>query len=400
MKNWIATAVAISVIWAGGALSQETEALESELADIQAQLEEAMAVASRYDGGLILSLIEGRQQALLLSQSLVQNRLAAARGEATVSIQVPAVEPDPERAQELLREIGALQSRIEKTGQEVEQVGGLIQTLALSRLETEKLTLAQLQMAYYQAAYGIAFPSMQTAERPAALVSTDMSPPLSATQAPDQAVYEWADPRFPAVDYSLHPFSMAYGRGEQISGWWTIDTETAVIDDSTSVHAINYSAYDPRAIGGITVLTARCVEGETALIMVQDDYLSSDYRTNRLSTAYRIDQRPTVESRWSSLTSNRGAGLFGREAESFIRGIYDAERLFIRVTDSRGRRADAQFDLSGGADAFDRVAAACGWTTLNLTAQDYRAIQTLLNAGEAMTSARRMASGGRHPDVC
>jgi peptidoglycan hydrolase-like protein with peptidoglycan-binding domain len=61
--------------------------------------------------------------------------------------------------------------------------------------------------------------------------------------------------------------------------------------------------------------------------------------------------------------------------------MYDAERLFLRLVESNGQQHDAQFDLAGSQDAIEAVAAACGWTTLSLSADDYRAIQTILNAG-------------------
>jgi len=81
------------------------------------------------------------------------------------------------------------------------------------------------------------------------------------------------------------------------------------------------------------------------------------------------------------LTSNRGAGIFGSRAVYFLRGIYAAEDLFIRLTERNGQRHDAEFGLAGAQDAIDTVADACGWSTLNLSRDDYRAIQTILNAG-------------------
>jgi hypothetical protein len=52
-----------------------------------------------------------------------------------------------------------------------------------------------------------------------------------------------------------------------------------------------------------------------------------------------------------------------------------------RMTDGNGRRYDAEFDLAGIQDAIEAVAGACGWSTLDLSRDDYRAIQTMLNAG-------------------
>ncbi|WP_339934480.1 peptidoglycan-binding domain-containing protein [Vreelandella glaciei] len=82
-----------------------------------------------------------------------------------------------------------------------------------------------------------------------------------------------------------------------------------------------------------------------------------------------------------TVTSNKGAGIFGDEAESMLRDLYDAEKFFIRITDSNGQRHDAEFDLTGVQNTIDSVASACGWTTLDLTQDDYRAIQMMLNAG-------------------
>ena len=64
-----------------------------------------------------------------------------------------------------------------------------------------------------------------------------------------------------------------------------------------------------------------------------------------------------------------------------MRNLYDAEAFFIRLTDGNGRRYDAEFDLAGIQEAIEAVAGACGWSTLDLSSDDYRAIQTMLNAG-------------------
>ena len=132
---------------------------------------------------------------------------------------------------------------------------------------------------------------------------------------------------------------------------------------------------------GLTALVARCVEGESAFIFLQDDFLISDFRRNSFEMTLRIDDNEPRQTRWSSLTSNKGAGLFGREAEEFIRAIYEADKLFIRLTENNGQRHDVSFDLAGARDAFEAVAGACGWTTLTLNQDDYRAIQSMLNAG-------------------
>ena len=58
-----------------------------------------------------------------------------------------------------------------------------------------------------------------------------------------------------------------------------------------------------------------------------------------------------------------------------------AKRLFNRLTENTGQNHDAAIELAGSQQAFEDVAGACGWTTLSLTKDDCRSIQTLLNAG-------------------
>jgi hypothetical protein len=370
---------AFSLAAAVPAFAQDTS-LSAELADIERQLTEIDAQAARYEGGLILTLIDARREALLLAKTLIENRISAEAGGATIEVTVPAVQPDEARAAQILGEMAAVQQRIDEAEREAATGGGLIQALALSRAETERLTLAQLQMGYLQAKHGIAFPVMvaqPAASAPAAAPAADPTTPPEG----DVQTVAWADARFPDIDYTLAPFEQANRDGHRISGWWTIESTRAAVDDSPQIVALNHSQFQPNNFMGQTALIARCIEGETAIVFVQDDFLMNDYRRNSFEMTLRIDEQPSQQSRWSSLTNNQGAGLFGRDAETFIRSIYEAERLFIRLVESNGQQHDALFELAGAQDAFEEVAAACGWTTLSLSADDYRAIQTLLNAG-------------------
>lgn len=374
--------IAFAVCLATGVLAQTSDPLQSELASIEQQITDVQAKIALYDGGLIKGLAEARLEALLLSKTLIENRINAGNGGGKVEVIVSATHPDEARAQQLLGEMAAAQQRIDEAEKEAAQGGGLVQALALSRAETEKLTLAQLQMGYLQAKYGIVLPVVVA---PAAAVEPPVSDKPAAATAekatPAISGVPWADPKFPDIDYSIAAFEQAHKDGDRISGWWAIKTEHAAVDDSLQITSVNYSAYNPADYMGLTALIARCVEGETALIFLQDDFLMSDFRRNTFDITLRLDDTTAQQTRWNGLTSNKGAGLFGRDAEDFIRAIYDSKRLFIRLTENSGQNHDATFDLSGSQDAFEKVAGACGWTTLSLTKDDYRAIQTLLNAG-------------------
>ena len=373
--------VALAFCFATLAVAQSDSTLPSELASIDQQITDVTAKIALYDGGLIKGLAEARLEALLLSKTLMENRINAVEGGATVEVVVPAIQPDEARAQQLLGEMASVQQRIDEAEKEAAQGGGLVQALALSRAETEKLTLAQLQMGYLQAKYGIAFPVVATPALAAEPEAVTAPAEPSASAAPSVSGVAWADPKFPEIDYSIAAFEQAHKEGDRISGWWAIKSEHAAVDDSLQITSVNYSSYNSADYMGLTGLIARCVEGETALIFLQPDFLMSDFRRNTFDVTLRINDTPAQQTLWNGLTSNKGAGLFGKDAEDFIRKIYDAKRLFIRLAENNGQNHDATFDLAGSRDAFEEVAGACGWTTLSLTKDDYRAVQTLLNAG-------------------
>jgi len=389
----------ISTYLTAGAFAQESSPLDAEIVAIDSQIAEVDATIARYDAGLIRMLAESRREALLLLRTVMEVRQEAEATGATIEVTVPAVEPDPERAEQLLGEMAAQQQRVEAAEREAASAGGLTQAVALSRVETEKLTLAQLQMAYLQARYGISFPVTPTVMNSAPPIP-DTTAPAAMTQGEEvtETALPWADPDHPDIDYSLAPFEQAHNEGDQISGWWVINEERAAIDDSPSVVAINYSAYDARSFGGLTALLAQCREGETSVVFVQDDFLISAMRRDSFDISYRIDSDPAQSTRWNELTNNKGAGLFGSGSEGFLRGLYDAESFFIRLTDGNGRRYDAEFDLAGIQEAIEAVASACGWSTVDLSPDDYRAIQTLLNAGgfEAGTPDGVWGNGSRN----
>jgi hypothetical protein len=377
---------------------QEGPSLDAEIGTIDSQITAVEETLAQYDDGLIRALAQSRREALLLLRAVVESRKQAEDGYAAIEVAVPAVEPDPERAEQILGEMATQQQRVEAAEQEAAAAGGLIQAVALSRVETEKLTLAQLQMAYLQARYGIAFPvapELTASERP-----RSEAPASDATPEEDDptgAALPWADPDYPGIDYSLVPFEKAHNEGDRIAGWWVINEERAAIDDSPRVVAINYSAYDANSYTGFTALLAQCREGETSIVFVQDDFLISGMRRNSFDITYRIDSAPAQSTRWNELTTNKGAGLFGLGSEAFLRDLYDADDFFIRLTDGDGQRHDAEFDLAGVQTAVEAVAGACGWSTIDLSRDDYRAIQTLLNAGgfDAGTPDGVWGSGSR-----
>ncbi len=95
-------------------------------------------------------------------------------------------------------------------------------------------------MAYLQARYGIAFP--MSPEMTSTIAPSAEGPAGAVTAREDElagAALPWPDPEHPDIDYSIAPFELAHNEGYRISGWWVIQEERSVIDDSPRVLAVN-----------------------------------------------------------------------------------------------------------------------------------------------------------------
>lgn len=358
--------------------------LTTEITALDREIEAAEADIASYEGGLIQVMVKSRIETLRLTKAILQNRIIAQEGGETIEIVVLGGQPDPELASRILVEIEAQTELVGETARQVAKSGsgGLIGALTVSRLETEKMNLAVLRSSWYRATYGVIAPALA--------VSAEV-PPASAPVAPLNgqdlsvvapiATVEWADPAYPDIDYSRSIFEQLNREGFKISGWWGVSETKAEVDDSSHIFAINVSRFEEGFQVNTPKLTLGCREGTASVIYDTDDYLLTDYSSDTIPVTWRIDDQEAVSNRWSKITTNDGAGLFERQGEKMIRDLYDAKSLFVRIVENNGTHHDATFDLSGGKAAFDAAAAACGFTTLNLGEEEYRAIQALLNAG-------------------
>jgi hypothetical protein len=156
----------------------------------------------------------------------------------------------------------------------------------------------------------------------------------------------------------------------------------AEVDDSPRVLGLHVekTALSSRLSRSAPGLQIVCNEGTLAFTYDTDDYLLTDVLRDGIDVTYRIEAEPSVTRRWSKTTSGKAVGLFGREAIPFLKEIYDAKRIFLRVVERNGGRHDTTFDLSGVRRVIDAAAAACGTSLLDLSRDDYRAIQEMLNA--------------------
>ncbi|MBU2998654.1 peptidoglycan-binding protein [Roseovarius nubinhibens] len=387
MKTGLTAGALVLALWPLGGGAQEAlplSELRREIAEIDASVSEAEAQKAKYGAGLISTLMEARIETLKLTRAVLENRVAGETGGAQRVIELPVARPDPELADKILAEILAQQKIVAAAEKEAQGASGLIGAVTQSRVETEKLSLANLRGNWLAATYGILLPitppvagesSAQPAPAKTATAQSAAAAPEGAEAGPD-----WADAAHPEIDYSKAIFSQLHREKFTIHGWWGLSQDRAAIDDSPKIFGINVSEYKEGLQLSTPKLYVSCKEGETSVVFDADDYILSDYNVNTVPVTYRIDGQDAVQDRWSKLTSSKGGGLFGAQGQRMIRQLYDAEKLFVRLTEKNGKTHDATFQLAGGQAVFDAAAAACGFSTLDLTAADYRAIQTMLNS--------------------
>jgi glutathione S-transferase len=199
---WVSLAVLLVTATKVPAQEQSslTRSLWAAITELDAEIAAAEAQEKSYDGGLLATVAALNTETLRLTRSVIKARKAAEETGAPIEISVPAVPPDPKLAAEILADIQAQQKLAEEARVEAEGTGGLMAAMALTRYETERLSLAQLRQAWYRAQYGIAFPSpVAPAVGPAKPASEDLVAAAGGTPGDlKDAAPAWAD--------SAHPY--------------------------------------------------------------------------------------------------------------------------------------------------------------------------------------------------
>ncbi len=211
-----------------------------EIIDLDREIAAAEADAASYGGGLIQAMVKSRLETLRLTKAILQNRIVAQEGGATIKITVLGGQPDPELAARILTEIEAQTKLVEEAQRQIGQSGsgGLVGALATSRLETEKMNLAVLRSSWYRAAYGVIAPALAATESPATSPASPQAGQETSSDALSGKV-DWADPAYPNIDYGRSIFSQLNREGFRISGWWGISETKAAVDDTVQIFAIN-----------------------------------------------------------------------------------------------------------------------------------------------------------------
>lgn len=147
--------------------------LRAELDRLNRQIEEAGQVAEQR--GVVGEMAALRREVLKLSAAMLESRLIAGEAGVPENLVAPAQLPDTARAAQLERHIGAAEEALEAAKEAAGGREGVAGNLSQTAVATQELTLAQLRLAYVQAAYGLALPGAE-AERPAAAAAPTPEP--------------------------------------------------------------------------------------------------------------------------------------------------------------------------------------------------------------------------------
>ena len=136
-----------------------TEVLEKDLSELRTAIESADLDAAQYSGGIIFLQIQLRKNSLMATEAmLIQKRKSILRKvDLIYTIEARKILPaSDEQLAAINSDMLAMQAKIKLMQNEAAQYrGGLILSALLLNIETQKITLANLQHKYYTAKYGI-----------------------------------------------------------------------------------------------------------------------------------------------------------------------------------------------------------------------------------------------------
>lgn len=145
---------------------------------------------------------------------------------------------------------------------------------------------------------------------------------------------------------------------------WSVRTDTSRIDDSRSVF-LSTGALDPYMDDYGTqrapILTVRCMENTTSLIINFDgDYMSDSRYWGPV--LLRVDDHPASEHDMQVSTDNHALGLWrGGAAIPAIKSLLGGERLLVRATPVSSSAITVEFNISGLDQVIAPLREACGW---------------------------------------
>ena len=392
MKNITRISViALAAAWFANSVFAHTGAdLRQELVEVEERILDAEEVASTHRELSVRGLAAERLEILKLTRAVLENRVLAIEGGVALEVEVPIIGPDLSEVAALAVDMARQEEIIAEAEAAVATASGIDLAIASTRLESERLALSQMRVAYIRARYGspVSSADLSSVNRnlDAAIDTSTNSDSASRTansgsQASTTNSEVWADPRYPNIDYSRPAFERAYAGGASISGWWAISRSRG----GDTLEAQNLSAYSPDSELGDHGLLLEIGCGDHGLkvtVLVPDQPLVGFYRSDGRATvdvSYRTGNRALRRAEWAVGTQGAGAYIEGQEATEFIDELYGSRRLLIEVIDLTNNRVRGELMLDGYETAVELIKSACSVAEeINLSRADYRLIQTML----------------------
>lgn len=134
-----------------------TRELDADLAAVDVQISTSIEDSSRYQGGVLKAVIDMRTEVLRTTRAFLDMKRTALlrRVDLDYRIDGSAVLPDPDGDAALDRDIASASGDLAESKAEADRYsGGLVQAMALARVATNELTLAQLNLAKLARRYG------------------------------------------------------------------------------------------------------------------------------------------------------------------------------------------------------------------------------------------------------
>lgn len=140
-----------------------TEALDADLSRLRQEILQSETENAKYTGGFVKSLIEMRLEINRVGEAMLSAKRQSILRRIELVYSVPASEKTPDvDIASIESDIRAQQQRISEAEAKVAKYsGGLVQSLAIMSLETERFTLAALNLAYYGNKHGIRIPKFK-----------------------------------------------------------------------------------------------------------------------------------------------------------------------------------------------------------------------------------------------
>lgn len=133
-----------------------TSALDEDVTTVRQSLAAAKTENEKYSGGLIKTFIEVRIEILRSTEAMLLAKRVSLLRRINLNYEVDGKPGQQAKLEDIDADIAGAKKRIEAAEQKAAQYsGGLIQVFALTSVETERITLAQLYSAYFSAKYDL-----------------------------------------------------------------------------------------------------------------------------------------------------------------------------------------------------------------------------------------------------